>query len=153
MNCNCRKENLEATYVKEEQNVAIIKISNIRIHRFGDKLTVSIPENYCCDHGNRYLTDQEIEEIGYFETANFSIQAILKYLIKIGYMPVYKKSEVVLFGGSYLSSGYVYAPYVPLQMASLMDPSDVTFRKGLRTRYAKKVNRNFIGAIKIEATK
>ena len=41
-------------------------------------------------------------------------------------------------GGSFLESGYVYAPYVPLQSTpTIFDPSDFTPRKAVLTRYGK----------------
>ncbi len=41
-------------------------------------------------------------------------------------------------GNSFIDAGYVFAPYIPLQSsATFLDPADFTFRKGLRTRYAK----------------
>ena len=41
-------------------------------------------------------------------------------------------------GGSFLESGYVYAPYVPLQTTpTIFGPEDFVPRKGVMTRYAK----------------
>lgn len=49
---------------------------------------------------------------------------------------------VGLKGRSFLDAGYVWAPYVPLQVTpTWMDPQDFRFRKGLRTRYAKRMLR------------
>jgi hypothetical protein len=48
-----------------------------------------------------------------------------------------------LKGNSFLDAGYVYAPYIPLQVTpTFLDPDDFTFRKGLQTRYAKKMLRS-----------
>ena len=45
-------------------------------------------------------------------------------------------------GASFLESGYVYAPYVPLQTTpTIFDPADLTPRKGVMTRYGKKMVR------------
>ena len=47
-----------------------------------------------------------------------------------------------LRGQSYLDAGFVFAPYVPLQMTpSFLDPEDQVYRKGMRTRYATKLLR------------
>lgn len=47
-----------------------------------------------------------------------------------------------LKGASFLDAGYVWAPYIPLQVTpTFLDPADFSFRKGLRTRYGKKVLR------------
>ena len=45
-------------------------------------------------------------------------------------------------GGSFLESGYVYAPYVPLQTTpTIFDPESFVPRKGVMTRYGKKMVR------------
>ena len=52
-------------------------------------------------------------------------------------------------GAQFLETGAVYAPYIPLMMTPLVyDPTDFTPRKGVMTRYAKKVVRpEFYGKI------
>ena len=54
-------------------------------------------------------------------------------------------------GNNFLESGAVYAPYVPLIMTPLVyDPSNFTPRRGVMTRYAKKMVRpEFYGTIDI----
>ena len=48
-----------------------------------------------------------------------------------------------LRGQSYLDAGFVFSPYVPLQMTpTFLDPDDQTYRKGMRTRYATKLLRS-----------
>lgn len=61
------------------------------------------------------------------------------------------KIMVGLKGTLFTDSGLVYAPYVPMEMtAAFLDPADFTLRKGMRTRYAKKlVNNNFYGIITV----
>jgi len=45
-------------------------------------------------------------------------------------------------GGSFLESGFVYAPYVPLQVTpTIFSPDDFTPRKAVMTRYGKKMVR------------
>ncbi len=47
-----------------------------------------------------------------------------------------------LKGGSFLDAGYVWAPYIPLQITqTFLDPNDFSLRKAMRTRYAKKLLR------------
>jgi len=57
----------------------------------------------------------------------------------------YFLNNVVLVGrrgSSFLESGYVYAPYVPLQTTpTIFGPEDFVPRKGVMTRYAKKMVR------------
>ena len=52
-------------------------------------------------------------------------------------------------GGSYLETGYVYAPYVPLIITpTIFAPEDFTPRKGVMTRYGKKMIRSdFYGTV------
>jgi hypothetical protein len=54
-------------------------------------------------------------------------------------------------GAQFLETGAVFAPYIPLIMTPLVyDPDTFTPRKGLLTRYAKKMVRpEFYGLIKI----
>ena len=54
-------------------------------------------------------------------------------------------------GTSLLDTGYVYAPYVPLQLTPTMyNPFNFTPIKGIMTRYAKKmVNNRFYGVISV----
>jgi hypothetical protein len=54
-------------------------------------------------------------------------------------------------GTSFLETGAVYAPYIPLITTPLVyDPNNLTPRKGVMTRYAKKVVRpEFYGRIVI----
>lgn len=53
------------------------------------------------------------------------------------------KMLIGLKGATYLEAGYAWAPYVPLQITpTFLDPNDFSFRKGIRTRYAKKLLRS-----------
>ena len=54
-------------------------------------------------------------------------------------------------GAQFLETGAVYAPYVPLIMTPLVyDPTNFTPRKGVMTRYAKKMVRpEFYGLVKV----
>lgn len=55
-------------------------------------------------------------------------------------------------GSSFLESGAVYSPYIPLELTPVvLDPDNFTPRIGLRTRYAKKLLRpEFYGKLFIE---
>jgi len=61
------------------------------------------------------------------------------------YVDPYFPRNVILVGrkgNSFLESGYVYAPYVPLQVTpTIFGPDDFTPRKGVMTRYGKKMVR------------
>ena len=70
------------------------------------------------------------------------------------YKNPYMSENTVLVGfrgANFLETGAVYAPYVPLIMTPLVyDPSDFTPRKGVMTRYAKKMIRpEFYGKINV----
>jgi hypothetical protein len=58
-------------------------------------------------------------------------------------------------GNSLLDTGYVYAPYVPLQLTPTMyNPFNFTPIKGIMTRYAKKmVNNRFYGRIIVDGVR
>jgi hypothetical protein len=58
-------------------------------------------------------------------------------------------------GKSLLDAGYVYAPYVPLQLTPTMyNPFNMTPIKGIMTRYAKKmVNNRYFGVIDVQGIK
>lgn len=58
-------------------------------------------------------------------------------------------------GKSLLDAGYIYAPYVPLQLTpTLINPFTMTPVKGIMTRYAKKmVNNRYFGIIDVAGLK
>ena len=71
------------------------------------------------------------------------------------YKNPYMTENVILMGyrgAQFLETGAVYAPYIPLMMTPLVyDPTDFTPRKGVMTRYAKKVVRpEFYGKIYVK---
>ena len=54
--------------------------------------------------------------------------------------PLFNKNKMLMGfkGSSYLDSGYVWAPYIMLLLTpTFYDPRDFSFRKGIRSRYAK----------------
>jgi len=68
------------------------------------------------------------------------------------YKNPYAQDNVILTGfrgSNFLETGAVYAPYVPLIMTPLVyDPKNFTPRKGVMTRYAKKIVRSeFYGKV------
>lgn len=71
------------------------------------------------------------------------------------YKDPYLPANIVLLGhkgSTFLEAGYIYAPYIPLQLTqTITDPNDFTPRKGIMTRYAKKmVNNRFYGVVYID---
>ena len=55
-------------------------------------------------------------------------------------------------GKSLLDTGYIYAPYIPMQLTpTIYNPENFAPVKGIMTRYAKKcVNNRFYGALKVD---
>ena len=55
-------------------------------------------------------------------------------------------------GKSLLDTGYIYAPYIPMQLTpTIYNPENFAPVKGIITRYAKKcVNNRFYGAVKVD---
>jgi hypothetical protein len=84
---------------------------------------------------------------------NFGVQKIgsLSNRYKV-YKNPYMTENVILMGykgSQFLETGAVYAPYIPLMMTPLLyDPNTFTPRKGLMTRYGKKMVRpEFFGKV------
>jgi hypothetical protein len=67
--------------------------------------------------------------------------------------PYFPRNQILIGfkGGSFLETGFVYAPYVPLIVTpTIFAPEDFTPRKGVMTRYAKKMVRSdFYGKVHI----
>jgi len=68
--------------------------------------------------------------------------------------PYFPRNQILIGykGSSFLETGYVYAPYVPLIVTpTIFAPEDFTPRKGVMTRYAKKMVRtDFYGKVIIQ---
>jgi hypothetical protein len=105
-----------------------------------------------------------IESIpGYASTADNGDAQFAFGVTKIGalnsrfqvYKNPYMKENVILMGyrgTQFLETGAVYAPYIPLIMTPLVyDPKNFTPRKGVMTRYAKKMIRGeFYGKVYVD---
>ena len=108
---------------------------------------------------NRAMDQQTAPSYGPM-TSNFGVQRLGTLMNKytvfqdpfLSAGSAQKDILVGLKGQNFLDAGYVYAPYVPLQVTpTFLDPDDFTFRKGLRTRYATKMLRNeFYGRISVD---
>lgn len=106
------------------------------------------------------------DDLEYFHVDGMASAEVEKYNLgmeKIGqlgsrytvYKDPYMPKEIVLIGhrgNTFLEAGYVYAPYIPLQLTNtIYDANDFTPRKGIMTRYAKKmINNRFYGVIFID---
>jgi hypothetical protein len=84
---------------------------------------------------------------------NFGIQKIgsLNSRYKVYKNPYFTENLILMGykGAQFLETGAVFAPYIPVMMTPLVyDPTTFTPRKGLMTRYAKKMVRpEFYGKV------
>jgi len=87
---------------------------------------------------------------------NFGIQKIgsLNSRYKVYKNPYLTTNQILMGykGAQFLETGAVYAPYIPVIMTPLVyDPNTFTPRKGLMTRYAKKMVRpEFYGRVLVK---
>lgn len=114
-------------------------------------------------HGDFMLINKAMEQVenpSYGPmTSSFGVQRLGTLMNKYAvyqdpFLSASSASKDILIGlkgQNFLDAGYVYAPYVPLQVTpTFLDPDDFTFRKGLRTRYAKKMLRpEFYGRVSV----
>ena len=93
----------------------------------------SIPGYAAATDGNQAQFAMGVQKVGMINS-RFTV-----------YKNPYMTENVILMGyrgGQFLESGAVYAPYIPLMMTPLVyDPDNFTPRKGVMTRYAKKMLR------------
>lgn len=98
-------------------------------------------------HGDYASAEQNVQPASYGPmTANYGISRVGTLLRKwTVYLDPYMDETKILVGlkgNSFLDAGYVYAPYVPLQMTpTFMNPDDFTNTKGVWTRYATRMLR------------
>jgi hypothetical protein len=96
-----------------------------------------------------YMSTGDAEKMQY----NFGVQKVGTYnsTYKIYKNPYMTETQILLGykGSQFLETGAVYAPYIPLMMTPLVyDPETFSPRKGVMTRYAKKMLRpEFYGKI------
>lgn len=146
------KEKYESLYVK------VVEVSNV-IHR----KTLRGGANFL-------VTSPEVASI--FETATagfgptmsdtFTSSLGIQYVGTINSRwrlfkdPLFPPGQILLGykGDSYMDTGYFYCPYVPLtQTPTVLDPESFTPRKGLMTRYGKKLLRDgakFYGRLSVQ---
>lgn len=103
----------------------------------------SIPGYAAADPGDKMDFAFGVQKVGQFNG---------RYKV---YKNPYMTENTILMGyrgSQFLETGAVYAPYIPLMMTPLVyDPSSFTPRKGIMTRYAKKMIRpEFYGKIFVD---
>ena len=100
-----------------------------------------------------YKPSLKIDGQGQVALSNIGAEAIgsLSNRFTVYKDPYFPRNKILVGykGGSYLESGYVYAPYVPLIVTpTIFAPEDFTPRKGVMTRYGKKMVRaDFYGTV------
>ena len=100
-----------------------------------------------------YKPNLKIDGQGQVALGNIGAEAIgsLSNRFTVYKDPYFPRNKILVGykGGSYLESGYVYAPYVPLIVTpTIFAPEDFTPRKGVMTRYGKKMVRaDFYGTV------
>lgn len=146
------KEKYESLYVK------VVEVSNI-IHR-----------KTLRGGANWIVTSPEVSAIFETATAGFAPAPSNTFTTTLGIQyigtvnnrwklyrdPLFPSNELCMGyrGDSYMDSGYFYCPYVPLtQTPVVLDPESFCPRKGILTRYGKKMlreGRKFYARINIE---
>ena len=100
-----------------------------------------------------YKPNLKIDGQGQVALGNIGAEAIgsLSNRFTVYKDPYFPRNKILVGykGGSYLESGYVYAPYVPLIVTpTIFAPEDFTPRKGVMTRYGKRMVRaDFYGTV------
>jgi len=98
-------------------------------------------------HGDYASIEQDVKPTSFGPImGDFGIARVGTLLRKYAvYQDPYMDDDKILIGlrgNNFLDAGYVYAPYVPLQVTpTFLNPDDQTFRKGVRTRYATRMLR------------
>lgn len=134
------KEKYESLYVK------VVEVSNV-VHR-------KTLRGGC----NWLVTSPEVASIFETATAGFAPAPSDTFTSSLGVQyvgtvnnrwrlykdPMFQQGQILMGfkGDSYMDSGYFYCPYVPLtQTPTVLDPDSFTPRKGILTRYGKKLLR------------
>lgn len=106
---------------------------------------------------------EKLEKFKLFEGADAQTENVgvirfgtLAQKYKVYKHPWFSANKILLGfkGGTWIETGYVYAPYIPLFTTPLIfDPDDMTPRRGVMTRFAKKmVNGNFFATVSLVAS-
>ena len=154
----------QAPYTQKDWNQTLITAVN--------QLSAQIHKSTLRGGANWIVVSSEVsaifDDLEYFHVSNASPDqdSYNMGIEKIGtlsgrftvYRDPYFPSNQVLIGHkgtSLLDTGYVYAPYVPLQLTPTMyNPFNFTPIKGIMTRYAKKmVNNRFYGRITVDGVR
>ena len=159
-----RRLSLTTSYTQKDWNQTLITAIN--------QLSAQIHKSTLRGGANWIVVSSEIsaifDDLEYFHVSNASPEqdqynmGIERVGTLAGRYQVYRDpyfpANTVLVGHkgtSLLDTGYIYAPYVPLQLTPTMyNPFNFTPIKGIMTRYAKKmVNNRFYGRITVDGVR
>lgn len=110
---------------------------------YGNWIVVSPEFATVLEFGGSFLRNDTDKTITY--SSGMKLSGLLENRVKV-YVDPYMPPGVAIMGytgSSFLESGYVYAPYVPVMITpTVYDPNTFVPRKGLMTRYGKKLIRS-----------
>ena len=159
-----RRINNQAAYTQKDWNQTLITAIN--------QLSAQIHKSTLRGGANWIVVSSEVsaifDDLEYFHVSNaapdqdqynMGIERVgtLAGRYQVYRDPYFPPNQVLMGhkGTSLLDTGYIYAPYVPLQLTPTMyNPFNFTPIKGIMTRYAKKmVNNRFYGRITVDGVR
>ena len=159
-----RRLNLTTSYTQKDWNQTLITAIN--------QLSAQIHKSTLRGGANWIVVSSEVsaifDDLEYFHVSNASPEqdqfnmgiervGTLSGRYQVYRDPYFPPNQVLIGhkGSSLLDTGYIYAPYVPLQLTPTMyNPFNFTPIKGIMTRYAKKmVNNRFYGRITVDGVR
>ena len=159
-----KRLNLTTSYTQKDWNQTLITAIN--------QLSAQIHKSTLRGGANWIVVSSEVsaifDDLEYFHVSNASPEqdqynmgiervGTLAGRYQVYRDPYFPPNQVLIGhkGTSLLDTGYIYAPYVPLQLTPTMyNPFNFTPIKGIMTRYAKKmVNNRFYGRITVDGVR
>jgi hypothetical protein len=110
---------------------------------YGNWLIVSPEFATVLEFAGSFLRNDTDKTIAY--SGGMHLAGLLESRVKVYVDPLMPASQAIMgyTGSSFMETGYVYAPYVPIQLTpTVYDPNTFVPRKGLLTRYGKKLIRS-----------
>jgi hypothetical protein len=159
-----RRLNLTTSYTQKDWNQTLITAIN--------QLSAQIHKSTLRGGANWIVVSSEVsaifDDLEYFHVSNASPEqdqynmgiervGTLAGRYQVYRDPYFPPNQILIGhkGTSLLDTGYIYAPYVPLQLTPTMyNPFNFTPIKGIMTRYAKKfVNNRFYARITVDGVR
>ena len=159
-----RRLNLTTSYTQKDWNQTLITAIN--------QLSAQIHKSTLRGGANWIVVSSEVsaifDDLEYFHVSNASPEqdqfnmgiervGTLSGRYQVYRDPYFPPNQILIGhkGTSLLDTGYIYAPYVPLQLTPTMyNPFNFTPIKGIMTRYAKKmVNNRFYARVTVDGVR